>query len=87
LHAELAGDVVDARELGLALDVEAVRSPCSSASLISASVLPTPANTLRAHAAAGGEDALISPPLTRSKAAPRFAKWRRTARLEFAFIA
>ena len=29
----------------------------------------------------------ISPPLTRSKPAPRFAKWRRIARDELAFIA
>ena len=43
--------------------------------------------TLRAVLPPAATTRFSSPPLTRSKEAPRFAKRRRTARLEFAFIA
>ena len=48
---------VDARELGLGFDVDAARCRFSSASSISASLLPTPEKSVLRRIAAGGEHA------------------------------
>jgi hypothetical protein len=63
------------------------KMPASSASLISASVLATPAKTLCLTLAPAAITRRISPALAKSKAEPRFAKCLSTARLPLALTA
>jgi len=85
----LDGVIHDLVPLNTPLPVGAVlaRVALPDARRISASDLPTPAKTLAPAFPPQRPTARSSPPLTRSKAAPRFAKCRRMARLELAFMA
>jgi hypothetical protein len=85
LPAQLAGDVVDAGQLGLALDMEPVDPRLEAVPDLRLGLAP--ANTLAPGWPPAATTRRSSPPLTRSKPAPRLAKWRRIARFELAFIA
>ena len=86
LAAELAGHMIDAGQLGLALHMKREDARLD-ASRMSASVLPTPAKTLRLTCAPAACTRRNSPPLTTSNAAPKFASRRSNARFEFALSA
>ena len=61
--------------------------PASSAAAISASVLPTPENTILSAGMPAASARRSSPPDTTSAPAPRSASVASTAWLELAFIA
>jgi hypothetical protein len=63
------------------------RTECSSASRISASLLPTPENTTLAGSPPAASTRWSSPPETMSKPAPARASRSMIARFEFAFSA
>jgi len=87
LAAQLAGHVVDAGQLGFAFDMKAKNARFQGELDLRLGSLPTPAKTLRLAPGARRQHAPKFAAATRSKAAPRLEKCRRTARFELAFIA
>jgi hypothetical protein len=83
LHAQLAGDVVDPRELGLALDVEREDARLQGQADLGVGLADARKDALL-DARPRRQHAPHLPPLTKSKAEPRLAKCLTTARLEFA---
>ena len=77
----------DRRRSSLADSTLKHRMSCSSASRMSASLLPTPENTTLRGSPPAAITRASSPPDTMSKPLPSRANTSSTARLEFAFIA